>query len=62
MRQIPVDHARRRHVGKRAGRKVSLEDVVSLHHERSADLLALDAALDALETVDSRKCRAVELR
>jgi RNA polymerase sigma factor (TIGR02999 family) len=62
MRQILVDYARRRHAGKRAGRKVSLEDVVSLHHERSADLLALDAALDALETVDPRKCRAVELR
>jgi RNA polymerase sigma factor (TIGR02999 family) len=62
MRQILVDHARRRHAGKRAGRKVSLEEVVSLDHGRAADLLALDAALNALEPVDPRKCRAVELR
>jgi RNA polymerase sigma-70 factor (ECF subfamily) len=61
MRQILVDHARRRQAGKRAGYKVSLDEVVSLHHERSADLVALDAALDELEKIDPRKCRAIEL-
>jgi RNA polymerase sigma factor (TIGR02999 family) len=61
MRQILVDHARQRHAGKRAGRKVPLEEMVSLHQERSADLVALDTALGELEKIDPRKCRAIEL-
>jgi len=62
MRQILVDHARRRNAGKRAGDHVSLEDSVSFAPERSAGLVALDEALNALEKVDPRKCKAVELR
>jgi RNA polymerase sigma factor (TIGR02999 family) len=62
MRQILVDHARRRQAGKRAGRKLSLEEAVSFERERSADLLALDSGLKALEKLDARKCKAVELR
>jgi RNA polymerase sigma-70 factor (ECF subfamily) len=64
MRQILVDHARRRQAGKRAGSKVkvSLEKALSFQHERSRDLVALDSGLDALEKLDARKCRAVELR
>jgi RNA polymerase sigma-70 factor (ECF subfamily) len=64
MRQILVDHARRRQAGKRAGSrvKVSLDEALSFHHERSRDLVALDSGLNALEEFDARKCRAVELR
>lgn len=62
MRQILVDHARRRRAGKRAGRRVPLEEAVSLCPERSPDLVALDAGLTALEQIDPRKCKAVELR
>jgi len=62
MRLILADHARRQHAAKRAGRKVSLDEALSLHPERSADLVALDAALKALEEIDLRKCRAIELR
>lgn len=62
MRQILVDHARQRQAGKRAGRKVALEEIVTLHHERSADLIALDEALRVFERIDPRKCKAVELR
>ena len=62
MRQILVDHARKKHAGKRAGIKVSLEEVVSFQNERSRDLIALDSGLDALEKIDPRKCKAVELR
>jgi RNA polymerase sigma-70 factor (ECF subfamily) len=62
MRQILVDHARRRQADKRAMRKVSLEDAVSFQQERSRDLLALDTSLNALEKFDPRKCRAIELR
>ena len=61
MRQILVDHARRKQAGKRAGIKVSLEEAVSFE-ERGQDLVALDAGLNALEKLDPRKCKAVELR
>src|SRR2546425_12072146 len=62
MRQILVDHARRRNAGKRAGLNVPLEEAVSFRQERSLDLLALDTGLTALEKLDARKCKAVELR
>ncbi len=62
MRQILVDHARRRQAGKRAGLKVPLEEAVSFQQERSRDLVALDNGLNALEKLDPRKCKAVELR
>lgn len=62
MRQILVDHARQRNAVKRAGVAVSLDSVVIFGKERSGDLLALDNGLTALEKLDPRKCRAVELR
>ena len=62
MRQILVDHARTRQAGKRVGRRVSLEEAVDFHQERSRDLLALDSSLTALEKLEPRKCKAVELR
>jgi len=62
MRQILVDHARRRQAGKRNMSKVSVEEAVSFHPERSRDLVALDSSLNALEKIDPRKCKAVELR
>jgi RNA polymerase sigma factor (TIGR02999 family) len=62
MRQILVDHARRKRAGKRAGQNVTLEDAVVFHKESSRDLLALDISLTALEKIDPRKCKTVELR
>jgi RNA polymerase sigma factor (TIGR02999 family) len=62
MRQILVDHARRKLAGKRAGMKVSLEEAVSFEQERGRDLVALDSGLNALEKLDPRKCKAIELR
>jgi RNA polymerase sigma-70 factor (ECF subfamily) len=62
MRQILVDHARRKHAGKRGGQKVSLEEAVSFSPDRGYLLVALDTGLNALEKIDPRKCRAVELR
>jgi RNA polymerase sigma factor (TIGR02999 family) len=62
MRQILVDHARRRQAGKRAVIEVSLDEAVSFDKQRAGNLLALDASLDLLEKMDPRKCRAVELR
>jgi len=62
MRRILVDHARKKQADKRAGQRVSLEDAVTFQPERSRELLALDSSLNALEKIDRRKCRAVELR
>jgi len=62
MRQILVDHARRKQAGKRGGLKVPLEEAVSFREDRLEDLVALDAGLTALEKIDPRKCKAVELR
>ena len=62
MRQILVDHARRKLAGKRAGLKVPLEQAVSFQQDRIHDLVALDVGLTALEKIDPRKCKAVELR
>jgi RNA polymerase sigma-70 factor, ECF subfamily len=62
MRQILVDHARRKQAGKRAGQSVPLEDAVSFQKQQSRDLMALDTSLTALEKIDPRKCKAVELR
>ena len=62
MRQILVDHARRKHAGKRAGVQVPLNEAVGFQLERSRDLVALDGGLTALEKIDPRKCKAVELR
>jgi len=62
MRQILVDHARRKGARKRGGQKVLLEEAVSFHEEQSLELLALDRGLEALEKIDPRKCKAIELR
>jgi RNA polymerase sigma factor (TIGR02999 family) len=62
MRQILVDHARKKQAGKRERIKVSLDEAVSFQQERGRDLIALDSGLDALEKIDRRKCKAVELR
>jgi RNA polymerase sigma-70 factor (ECF subfamily) len=62
MRQILVDHARRKHARKRGGLKVPLESAMSFQDGLNPDLLALDNGLTALEKLDPRKCQAVELR
>jgi RNA polymerase sigma-70 factor (ECF subfamily) len=62
MRQILVDHARRKQAGKRAGLKVPLEQAVCFEQGRGRNLIALDAGLTALEKIDPRKCKVVELR
>lgn len=62
MRQILVDHARRRRAAKRGGgqRVITLDEAL-LPSERAHDLVALDDALEALSRLDERKARAVEL-
>jgi RNA polymerase sigma factor (TIGR02999 family) len=64
MRQVLVDHARARKAAKRNhGREaISLDDALTLGEERSASIVALDDALDALAGIDPEKARLVELR
>jgi RNA polymerase sigma factor (TIGR02999 family) len=62
MRQVLVDHARRKQAKKRAGRPLPLDEVVSFQPDRSGSLVALDEGLRDLEKVDARKCQAIELR
>jgi RNA polymerase sigma factor (TIGR02999 family) len=66
MRRVLVDHARRRKRTKRGGAAshVPLSEVeaAGLAFDRSPDLVALDDALSALQTLDARKAAVVELR
>jgi RNA polymerase sigma factor (TIGR02999 family) len=64
MRRILIDHARRRVAERRGGGAVhvSLAEAGEVSIARSAELLALDEALDELATVDARKSQVVELR
>jgi RNA polymerase sigma factor (TIGR02999 family) len=64
MRNVLVDHARRRRAAKR-GRgdaRVSLGAAAGVANTTDVDLVALDDALRALETIDARQSRMVELR
>jgi RNA polymerase sigma factor (TIGR02999 family) len=64
MRHILVDFARAQRREKRGGDRlqVSLSEAANLGKEQSADLVALDDALQDLEKLDPRQARVVELR
>jgi len=63
MRQVLVDHERHRRADKRdGGDRVTLSSVDPPDPNQSVDLLALDEALGALEKLDARKARVIELR
>jgi RNA polymerase sigma factor (TIGR02999 family) len=63
MRRILVDQARRHNLKRGGGvQHVLLEDTAVIGGERDEDLVALDDALHALASIDSRKAQVVELR
>jgi RNA polymerase sigma factor (TIGR02999 family) len=64
MRQILVDHARRRHASKRGSGvcMLTLDDAVALPQRKDVDIVAIDDALNTLAEVDPRQSRIVELR
>lgn len=64
MRRILVDSARRRHYLKRGGGalQVTLHEEFQISGRESKDIIAIDDALKALETVDPRKAQVVEMR
>jgi RNA polymerase sigma-70 factor, ECF subfamily len=65
MRQVLVDHARRRRSAKRGAGVANVELSEAVHvaiGAQLADILSLNDALDELATFDDRKVRVVELR
>lgn len=64
VRQILVDHARKRNCAKRGGDKirVPLQEVLLGTRGRGVEVLALDDALTLLAKIDPRKSQVVELR
>lgn len=64
MRQILVDHARKRNSLKRGEGKtiLALEQAMEMAIESDEDIIALEDALQKLESFDSRLSKVVELR
>ncbi len=63
MRRILVEHARRQNLRRGGGvQHVSLDEAAVVGGDRPADLVALDAAMDALARLDPRKVQVVEMR
>jgi RNA polymerase sigma factor (TIGR02999 family) len=64
MRQVLVDHARRRRVGKRLGDRVRvpLDAALVAFDERGLDVLALHEVLERLAGSHPRQAQVVELR
>jgi RNA polymerase sigma-70 factor, ECF subfamily len=64
MRRILIDHARGHLRQKRGGEfeKVVLDEGLVFSPEQSAELLAVDEALERLAKLDERQARVVELR
>lgn len=62
VRNLLVDHARRKQFAKRDGREIALDEIQIASHETAVNLLSLDEALNNLEKIDERKSRIIELR
>jgi RNA polymerase sigma-70 factor (ECF subfamily) len=64
MRRILVDYARQQQYQKRGGgaQRVILDETAQVAEVKTADLVALDEALENLAKFDPRKARVVELR
>ena len=64
MRRILVSHARARHAARRGGGEtmITLDESLAAAPGRDVNLLALDEALQRLESIDAEKSRMVELR
>lgn len=65
MRRILLDYARKHKAEKRGGAEENLaleENLIVVQGEKSAELLALDEALENLAKIDRMKAKIVELR
>ena len=64
MRQVLIDHARRKKTQKRGGQfdRITLSMVSTPVREEAVDLIAIEAALEKLSALDARQAEIVELR
>lgn len=65
MRQVLIDHARRRRAAKRGGgerERVTLDEALDVASAAGVDVLALDDALRELAQLSERQAKVVELR
>jgi RNA polymerase sigma factor (TIGR02999 family) len=64
MRQVLVDHARRRHAAKRLGERIRLplDEALVAFEEQGLDVVALHDALDQLARSNPRQAQVVTLR
>lgn len=64
MRQVLIEAARRRQAGKRGAgiRAITLDESLDAGVETAADVIALDAAIDALASLHPRQAQMVEAR
>ncbi|HEY1497520.1 MAG TPA: ECF-type sigma factor [Candidatus Solibacter sp.] len=64
MRQVLVNHAKSRLAEKRGGGRanVSLDETQPAIHQEAFEIVALHESLDALQALDPRKSRVVEMR
>lgn len=63
MRQVLVDHSRRKLAGKRGGEmhRVQIEDDIALTAQQSEEVLAVHEALQRLQDLDPRQAQIVEM-
>ncbi len=64
MRQIMIDHARRKRTEKHGGglERVTLDNLITPNGEKDVDIVALDEILAELARLDPRQYRIVEMR
>ena len=65
MREILIEHARKRNRQKRGGEyktRIELNESISLGTESTLDVLAVNEALERLESLDKQQAQIVELR
>jgi RNA polymerase sigma-70 factor (ECF subfamily) len=63
MRQVLVDHARRKLAARRSGemRPIELDDNLARTKQQAEEVLAIHEALERLQKLDSRQARIVEM-
>lgn len=65
MRQILVDHARKKHAQKRGGKEKDLtyvDGILNSQKQKAEELINIDAALNDLEQLNERLAKVVEMR
>ncbi|MEL7833407.1 sigma-70 family RNA polymerase sigma factor [Fodinibius sp. Rm-B-1B1-1] len=65
MRQILIDHARKKQAGKRGGKEKDvtyIDGILNEQKQKTEELIDIDAALNDLKTLNERLSKVVEMR